>query len=482
MSDSAAGLRQRKAASSPSSSSATLDASNARATEDAEHEPSSQRTSITSIPIKERAPLSSGRSVLTVILFLVILVPLHCGQLLFYPLSLVPGGLRELYWWGIERTSEAFSTLLVFICAPSKIVLTVDDSLDLAELYKKDPETGRMKLNLDKRAVYMSNHQMYADWIYTWALFYAAELHGYIRIFLKASLKHIPIAGPAMRLWSFIFLKNWTQDREAVGNQVFHLGRRAQRHDRKLAVLIFPEATLVSVLTRPKSKAYADKIGVEDLKNCLLPKSTGLLFTLRTLKLKVDDLSLYDITIGYPGIPSMGYAQSYYTLHSIFAASQGPDQVSIHLRKINLADIPIGNVDRSLTPVQLDDALTAKERKAFDEWLRARWTEKDELMDGYYKSGAFEAKDSQRTEWPIKVTSWDDWLSIAAQLFALYALWRVSVWSWRFYHSSPSGVSPWSAMWDMYTEAAMKNYLKAPPGVGDHPLGTPGPAGAAMGM
>ncbi|SCZ99031.1 BZ3500_MvSof-1268-A1-R1_Chr7-1g09362 [Microbotryum saponariae] len=403
------------------------------------------------------------------------------------------GGLRELYWWGIERTSETFSTLLVFICAPSKIVLTVDDSLDLAELYKKDPETGSMKLNLDKRAgeqstlalyfqaIYMSNHQMYADWIYTWALFHAAGLHGYVRIFLKASLKHIPIAGPAMRLWSFIFLKNWTQDRESVGNQIFHLGRRAQRHDRKMAMLIFPEATLVSVLTRPKSKAYADKIGVKDLRHCLLPKSTGLLFTLRTLKLKVDDLALYDITIGYPGIPSGGYAQSYYTLQSIFAASQGPDQVSMHLRKINLADIPIGNVDRSLTPVQLDDALTAEERKTFDEWVRARWTEKDELMDGYYKTGAFEAKESQRTEWPVKVTSWDDWLSIAAQVFALYAIWRISVWSWRFYHSSPSGVSPWKSMWKLYTDAVMQNYLKTPPGVGDHPLGAPGPAGAGMG-
>ncbi|SCZ99029.1 BZ3500_MvSof-1268-A1-R1_Chr7-1g09361 [Microbotryum saponariae] len=94
MTDSA-GLRQRKAAvASSSSSSATRDASNVRGTDDeAEHESaSSRRTSITSIPIKEReAPLSRGRSVLTVLLFLVILVPLHCGQLLFYPLSFVPG-------------------------------------------------------------------------------------------------------------------------------------------------------------------------------------------------------------------------------------------------------------------------------------------------------------------------------------------------------------------------------------------------------
>ena len=60
----------------------------------------------------------------------------------------------------------------------------------------------------------------------------------------------------------------------------------------KTLLLIFPEGTLVSRLTRPKSKAFADKEGSVDRKNMLLPRSTGILFALRTLAAELDDLHL----------------------------------------------------------------------------------------------------------------------------------------------------------------------------------------------
>lgn len=65
-----------------------------------------------------------------------------------------------------------------------------------------------------------------------------------------------------MRLWKFIFLKNWEEDRVPTGEALGQLGRRAVKHQRKLALLLYPEGTLVSALTRPKSKAYAEKKGV----------------------------------------------------------------------------------------------------------------------------------------------------------------------------------------------------------------------------
>lgn len=70
------------------------------------------------------------------------------------------------------------------------------------------------------------------------------------------------MAGPAMRLWKFIFLQNWEKDRVPTGEALGQLGRRAVKHERKLAVLLYPEGTLVSALTRPKSRAYAEKKGV----------------------------------------------------------------------------------------------------------------------------------------------------------------------------------------------------------------------------
>jgi lysocardiolipin and lysophospholipid acyltransferase len=93
-------------------------------------------------------------------------------------------------------------------------------------------------------------------------MFYIAGLHGAVVIILKASLRNVPMAGLAMRLWSFIFLDKWETDRKPVGEAINALGRRATKHQRKLALLLYPEGTLVSALTRPGSAKYAEKMGI----------------------------------------------------------------------------------------------------------------------------------------------------------------------------------------------------------------------------
>lgn len=67
-----------------------------------------------------------------------------------------------------------------------------------------------------------------------------------------------------MRLWKFIFLApgGWATDRAQMGHSLHELGRRAQRHGKKLSLLLYPEGTLVSKLTRPRSQKYAEKLGV----------------------------------------------------------------------------------------------------------------------------------------------------------------------------------------------------------------------------
>ena len=41
------------------------------------------------------------------------------------------------------------------------------------------------------------------------------------------------------------------------------------------------------------------------MKHQLLPRSTGLLFTLRTLKLNIPDFPLYDITVSAKRLPGL---------------------------------------------------------------------------------------------------------------------------------------------------------------------------------
>lgn len=70
--------------------------------------------------------------------------------------------------------------------------------------------------------------------------------------------------------------------------------------------LLVPEGTLVSPQTRLLSAKYAAKMGFPDCNHTLLPRSTGLLFCLRTLLPRIPTLKLLDLTIAYPGIPDGG--------------------------------------------------------------------------------------------------------------------------------------------------------------------------------
>jgi len=137
----------------------------------------------------------------------------------------------------------------------------------------------------------------------------------------------------------------------------------------------------------------------------LLPRSTGLLYSLRSLAQSIPDLHLIDVTIAYPGIPPKGYGQSYYTLRSIFLERVPPPAIHMHIRVFDvLKDVPIGH--RSATgsqsipenspdshpaegdpPAEVDPP--AEERQTFDLWLRELWREKDVLITRFHETGSF---------------------------------------------------------------------------------------------
>ena len=123
-----------------------------------------------------------------------------------------------------------------------------------------------------------------------------------------------------MQFFDFIFLaRSWASDRVYLVKQLALLGRRAQLHDTPLTFILYPEGTLVSPDTRPISKKYADKLGIvscppllppladyhvqSDMTHTLLPRSTGLHYSLRALSPCVPSLQLLDITVAYPGMP-----------------------------------------------------------------------------------------------------------------------------------------------------------------------------------
>ncbi|CUA77685.1 hypothetical protein RSOLAG22IIIB_06721 [Rhizoctonia solani] len=339
------------------------------------------------MPITDRSPqrLSLG-GLAFILVFNMGCLCVNISQLLLVPLALLaPRAYRTL----IRKTKASFGLLLVLMCqwfAPTSLVITCEGGNGIEEVVVRD-EHGRVtELKLPPQVVMMPNHQIYADWWYLWCLAYSMRAHADVLIILKDSLKWIPIVGWGMQFFQFIFLaRSWAQDKERLTSHLTRLARTAAGGKLPFLLLLFPEGTLVSPQTRPLSAKYAAKTGIQDMRHILLPRATGLLFCLRALAPHMPSLKLLDVTVAYPGIPRGGYGQAYYTLRSIFMQGVPPPRVHVHLRLYDVArDVPIG------VPRGAEEA-NETERTAFDQWLLARWKEKDNLMEQQLTEGRFRA-------------------------------------------------------------------------------------------
>ncbi|KAG6897332.1 hypothetical protein C0992_002390 [Termitomyces sp. T32_za158] len=303
---------------------------------------------------------------------------------------------------------------------------------DVENLVVRNEAGDVISLNLPTKFVLISNHQIYADWWYAWCLIYfigVQGVHRYVYITLKKSLQWIPIIGWGMQLYGFIFLaRSWASDRLQLASHLAALGKRAEEEEKPFCFLLYPEGTLVSPKTRPISKKFAEKEGIADLNHLLLPRSTGLYHSLRSLAPRVPDLKLIDLTVLYPGtvfyqdaqelilvkmilwsvgIPPMKYGQDYYTLRSIFMDGVPPPVIHIHLKMFNVAtDIPIGDVtsDTCISyELSHQDGNVFEEKKAFDVWLRELWQEKDVLITQFFETRSFRVGGMCPIEIPVKL-------------------------------------------------------------------------------
>jgi 1-acyl-sn-glycerol-3-phosphate acyltransferase len=69
-----------------------------------------------------------------------------------------------------------------------------------------------------------------------------------------------------MQFFKFIFLaRSWASDRKQLAVSLASLGREAESENTPLCFIVYPEGTLVSKDTRPKSKKFADKMGIVSL-------------------------------------------------------------------------------------------------------------------------------------------------------------------------------------------------------------------------
>jgi hypothetical protein len=267
-------------------------------------------------------------------------------------------------------TKECFAILITCLTqwwAPT-VVRVSGDSTMVGQLIKR--KDGSLQCNFADRMVLMANHQLYTDWLYLWWIAYTNNMHGFIYIILKESLKNIPIIGWGAQFYNFIFLaRNWEEDQRTFKR---HLAQLNKPND-PMWLIIFPEGTNLSATTREKSKKWAEKNNLKDMKHQLLPRSTGLRFCLNELSETTE--WLYDCTIAYEGVPAGQFGQDIFTLRASFFEGRPPKSVNMHWRRFHMDTIPIQNT------------------KAFEVWLRNRWREKDYMLEYFNRHGRFPAED-----------------------------------------------------------------------------------------
>ncbi|TKX21723.1 acyltransferase-like protein 3 [Elsinoe australis] len=295
--------------------------------------------------------------------FLSGILAISASQMIGAPLKLVDPKFYEGY---MAWTKESFAVLVTTMTqwwAPTVFRVTGDDSMKDQLFQMPD---GSLKCNFPHRLVMMANHQLYTDWLYLWFIAYTNKMHGHIYIILKESLKNVPIFGWGAQFYNFIFLaRKWETDKPRFRRHLQALSNPSN----PMWLLIFPEGTNLSENTREKSKAWAEKTGVPDMKHQLLPRSTGLQFCLQELKETTN--WLYDATIAYEGVPKGQFGQDIFTLRSSLFEGRPPKSVNMYWRRFRISDIPIDDTEK------------------FSQWLRQRWIEKDFLLEHFQRHGTF---------------------------------------------------------------------------------------------
>ncbi|PNS18162.1 hypothetical protein CAC42_3607 [Sphaceloma murrayae] len=323
-------------------------------------------------PVKHGKPKELLRILLFGLYFFGSCLFIHASQLLGIPLYWVD---RAQYYAWMAVTKQHFGLLITTMTqwwSPTVMRISGDKSM-VGQL--KKTKDGRVECDFPERLVLVANHQIYTDWLYLWWIAYTSGFHGHLYIILKQSLKWVPLLGPAMQLYSFIFMaRKWASDQSRMSYRLHklraeHVDDQGKKYLNPMWLLIFPEGTNLSANTRASSTRWAEKSGTQDMKHALLPRSTGLQFCLSELKGSVD--YLYDCTIAYERVPEGQYAQDIFTLRSVYFQGRPPKSVNMHWRRFKVADMPI------------DD------KAAMEKWIMDRWREKDELLEQHHKTGRF---------------------------------------------------------------------------------------------
>jgi lysocardiolipin and lysophospholipid acyltransferase len=296
------------------------------------------------------------RSFSRALLFAMPIVTLICSCILVHTLVGSLFRFTHLPWFiGSMQWSEHWSSLLVLTMteylSPSRIHISFSDEATRAKFFG----------SANASDIVISNHQIYTDWLYLWALFHLMGKGGNVKIMLKKSIQWVPLIGFGMKMVGWIFLaRKWRVD---SANFV----RRVRRlvFFKPFSLLIFPEGTTLAPETREKSQQYARAVGAPLLKHCLLPRITGLQKALVALEGHID--GIWNFTVMYGGVPRRTfYSEDHFTIKGLILHAIRPQDIYVHVEFIPISSVPFQ-----------DDL-------AFEQRLHGLFMQKDQMLTDFY--------------------------------------------------------------------------------------------------
>lgn len=309
--------------------------------------------------------------------FLLCCVAINITQFIGAPLYWIN---RDLYYAYMALTKESFGLLIVTmtkVWGPTTIRISGDPSV--AGQITRSPD-GRVEFDFPDRMVMIANHQIYTDWLYLWWVGYAnkPQMHGHLYIILKESLKYIPVIGPGMMFYGFIFMsRKMTVDQPRLAYRLgklkmLHTAPDGREYLNPMWLLLFPEGTNLSGNGRVRSGKWAEKSGIRDCEHMLLPRSTGMYFVLKELKGTVD--YVYDCTVAYEGVPYVPFSPLFF--------------VFTFIDKVTAAD----DMARNSLPFRAPTSKAARPSRSISTgddfaWITYPCTTTTNLMPGYAKDG-----------------------------------------------------------------------------------------------
>ena len=304
--------------------------------------------------------------------------------------------LYRTYIYITQRTLGSLAVTIVWMCSPCEFIITGDV---LSLLQDKNNEA----------LLFIANHQTYVDWVYIWCFSWCLRndkmkgLHGDLKISLRGDLSYAPIWGWIMIFLDFIFLKRkWDVDKNRIKSSLRRYIENINSFPKltpgseNICLLIFPEGTVFNEETMKKSITYSSSNAeirnvfnelslTHNLKNVLLPRTTGLQYICEELKSQFIKVNICDITLGYPKNNRDEYAYDHYSLINFFTSKSKLKQLHIHIKMHTYGE------ENSVL-----------NRDNFKRNFIKLYFEKDLLLENYYTTGQFLGNENDSSDVLIK--------------------------------------------------------------------------------